>query len=58
MSYEINFQVGVKATPDEVYEALTEPRKLAKWWTSDTRGNGTRVGDPLEFWFGETRIAP
>ena len=53
MSYEINFQVGVKASPEEIYQTLTEPKKLAQWWTSATRGNGTKVGDTLEFWFGE-----
>jgi uncharacterized protein YndB with AHSA1/START domain len=53
MSYEINHQVGVKATPEEIYRTLTEPLKLAQWWTPDTRGGGTKVGDTLEFWFGE-----
>jgi hypothetical protein len=32
---------------------LTEPKRLAQWWTSDTRGSGSKVGDTLEFWFGE-----
>ena len=53
MSYETNFQIGVKATPDDIYKTLTEPKRLAQWWTSDTRGSGTKVGDTLEFWFGE-----
>lgn len=33
MSYEINLQVGVKASPEEIYKTLTEPKKLAQWWT-------------------------
>ena len=53
MSYETNFQIGVKASANDVYAALTEPKKLAQWWASDTRGSGTKVGDTLEFWFGE-----
>jgi uncharacterized protein YndB with AHSA1/START domain len=53
MSCEINHQIGVKASPKETYKALTEPKKLAKWWTSDTKGSGTKVGDTLEFRFGE-----
>jgi len=56
MSHEINVQIGVKASPEEFYKTLktlTEPKKLAQWWTSDTRGSGTKVGDTLEFWFGE-----
>jgi uncharacterized protein YndB with AHSA1/START domain len=52
MSYETNFQIGVKASPDDIYETLTEPQRLAQWWT-DTRGSGTKVGDTLEFWFGD-----
>ncbi|MEO6602308.1 MAG: SRPBCC domain-containing protein [Polyangiaceae bacterium] len=51
-SCEANFRVGISATPDAVYEALTDTKKLAAWWTSDTRGDGTRVGGRLEFWFG------
>jgi uncharacterized protein YndB with AHSA1/START domain len=53
MSYEINHQIGVKASPEEIYKTLTEPKKLAQWWTSDTRSSGTKVGDTLEFRFGE-----
>jgi uncharacterized protein YndB with AHSA1/START domain len=52
MSYETNFQIGVKASPDDIYKTLTEPKRLAQWWT-DTRGSGTKVGDTLEFWFGD-----
>jgi|SRR5450755_469456 uncharacterized protein YndB with AHSA1/START domain len=54
MSYETNFQIGVKASPEEIYKTLTVPEKLAQWWTSDTRGSGTKVGDTLEFWFGDS----
>jgi len=35
-------------------QALTDTKKLARWWTSDTRGNGSKVGGILEFWFGES----
>ena len=47
MSYEINHQVGIKASPEEIYSALTETEKLAQWWTTDTKGRGTKVGDTL-----------
>jgi uncharacterized protein YndB with AHSA1/START domain len=53
MSYGINHQVGIKATPEDIYKALTETEKLAQWWTIDTRGSGTTVGDTLEFWFNK-----
>lgn len=50
MSCRINHQVGIKASPEEIYKALTETEKPAQWWTTDTRGSGARVGDTLEFW--------
>jgi uncharacterized protein YndB with AHSA1/START domain len=52
MSSAINHQVGVKASPQETYRALTETDRLALWWTTDTRGSGAEVGGVLEFWFG------
>src|ERR1700722_6659173 len=51
MSYGINHQVGVKASPEEIYKHLTQTAKPAQWWTTDTRGSGAKVGDTLEFWF-------
>ena len=53
MSYGINHQVGIKATPEEIYRALTETETLAQWWTTDARGSGAKVGDTLEFWFNK-----
>jgi uncharacterized protein YndB with AHSA1/START domain len=53
MSCDINHQIGIKASSEEIYKTLTESKKLAQWWTSDTRGSGTKVGDTLEFRFGE-----
>lgn len=47
----INHQVGIKASLEETYKALTQTEILAKWWTTDTRGSGANVGDTLEFWF-------
>ena len=52
-TYSIRHEVGIKAAPHAVYEALTDIRKLAGWWTSDTRGNGSEIGGVLEFWFGD-----
>lgn len=51
--FAIRHQVGIKATPEAVYQALTDTKKLAAWWTSDTRGEGARVGAVLQFWFGD-----
>ena len=52
-TYNIRHEVGIKASPEAVYQALTDTKKLARWWTSDTRGSGSKVGDVLEFWFGD-----
>jgi uncharacterized protein YndB with AHSA1/START domain len=43
MSYGINHQVGIKASPEEIYKYLTETEKLAQWWTTDTKGSGSKV---------------
>ena len=53
MSYGINHQVGIKASPEEIYnyKYLTETEKLAQWWTTDTKGSGEKVGGTLEFRF-------
>jgi uncharacterized protein YndB with AHSA1/START domain len=53
MTYNIRHEVGIKATPKAIYQALTDTKKLAGWWTGDTRGNGSKVGDKLEFRFGD-----
>src|SRR5512143_3670541 len=53
-TYSIHHEVGIKASPKAVYQALTDRKKLAGWWTSDTRGNGSKVGGVLEFWFGDS----
>ncbi|MGA9752186.1 MAG: SRPBCC domain-containing protein [Acidobacteriota bacterium] len=52
-TYSIRHEVGIKASPEAVYGALTEVKKLAAWWTSDSRGDGSKVGGVLEFWFGD-----
>jgi len=36
---------------------ITDTKKLAGWWTSDTRGDGSKVGGVLEFWFGDSVIS-
>ena len=52
MSHEANLRVGIQASVEDVYAALTDTKKLARWWTSDTRGDGSKLGSTLEFWFG------
>ena len=52
-TYSIRHEVGIKAAPNAVFQALTDLEKLSGWWTSDTRGIGSEVGGVLEFWFGD-----
>jgi uncharacterized protein YndB with AHSA1/START domain len=47
---DILHRVGIRASRDAVYRALTTPSGLAAWWTSETRGDGT-AGGVLEFRF-------
>jgi uncharacterized protein YndB with AHSA1/START domain len=51
-TYTIRHEVGIEASPEAVYQALTDTEKLAGWWTSDTRGIGSELGGSLEFRFG------
>ncbi|HZT23879.1 MAG TPA: SRPBCC domain-containing protein [Verrucomicrobiae bacterium] len=50
MAREIWHEIHIKASPKDVYAAVTEVKKLANWWTTDTRGQSL-VGQKLEFWF-------
>ena len=47
---EINHRVGIKASPESIYEALTTDDGLTKWWTNDVSGAG-EVGSTIEFRF-------
>lgn len=47
---DILHRVGVTATPEKVYEALTTVDSLAAWWTTDTSGDGDGT---LMFRFGD-----
>jgi uncharacterized protein YndB with AHSA1/START domain len=47
---DILHRVGITATPDKVYDALTTAEGLAAWWTTDTSGDGDGT---LRFRFGD-----
>ena len=47
---EIWHEIHINAAQREVYEAVADASKIAKWWTTDTRGKSA-VGKKLEFWF-------
>ena len=47
---DILHRVGIKSSPDEVYQALTTREGLAGWWADNTLGEG-EVGGVLQFRF-------
>ena len=47
---EIWHEIHINASSNEVYQAVADVKKLAHWWTTDTRGKSA-VGKKLEFWF-------
>jgi len=53
---EIWHEILINVSPSAVYEAVTDAKKLAHWWTTGARGESA-IGKHLEFWFGEFRAA-
>ena len=49
--FQIIHRIGIMASVEEVYSALTTDSGLATWWTTDTSGAGD-VGAIIEFRFG------
>jgi uncharacterized protein YndB with AHSA1/START domain len=50
---DILHKVGIKSSSlDDVYQALTTIEGLSGWWTSDTKGDGSKVGGVIQFRFG------
>ena len=47
---DILHRVGIKASPDEVYKALTTREGLAAWWTNNTQGE-SKLGGTLKIRF-------
>ena len=47
---DILHRVGIKASSDEVYEALATRDGLAAWWTTNTRGD-SKPGGVMKFRF-------
>jgi len=47
---DILHRVGIKASLDQIYKALTTREGLAAWWTNDTRGE-SKIGGVLQFKF-------
>ena len=43
----------IVAPPERVYEELTTTPGLAGWWTTEVGGSSLRLGDVIEFTFGD-----
>jgi hypothetical protein len=50
---DILHRVGMKSSVDKVYKALTTREGGAAWWTTNTQGDGSKVGGILNL-----RLAP
>ena len=48
--FEISHRVGIDASPEEIYKALTTDDGLVQWWTNDITGAGD-VGSIIKFRF-------
>jgi len=53
---EIWYKILIHVSPNELYQAVTEVKKLAHSWTIDIRGESA-IGKRLEFWFSCLRAA-
>lgn len=49
---EIWHEVLVNTSPQTLYRAVSDVGGLAHWWTTGARGS-SKVGEQLEFWFGD-----
>ncbi|MGH1539336.1 MAG: SRPBCC family protein [Arenicella sp.] len=47
----IAHKVGIKSSPEAIYELLTTDTGLSKWWTNDVSGAG-KVNSIIKFRFG------
>lgn len=50
--FDILHRVGIKASPHDVYGALSESELLSRWWTNDTKGT-SEIGNKIRFTFGD-----
>ena len=49
---DILHRVGIRSSVERVYKAVTTRDGLAGWWTTNTEGEGNKVGDVVKFRFG------
>ena len=49
---DILHRVGIRSSLENVYQAVTTRDGLAGWWTTNTQGEGNKVGNVVKFRFG------
>lgn len=49
---EIWHEILVNGSANDVYQAVSDAKKIAHWWTTGARGE-SEIGKHLEFWFGD-----
>ena len=49
---DILHRVGIRSSLESVYKAVTTRDGLAGWWTTQTEGEGNKVGNVVKFRFG------
>lgn len=49
---DILHRVGIGASPQDVFEAITKINRLSAWWTDDTSGT-PEIGGVIHFQFGD-----
>src|SRR5438309_1507774 len=47
---EINHSIGAKVPLESAFQAISTPKGISRWWTTDVRGKAA-VGGILEIWF-------
>ena len=52
---DILHRVGIKITPDKVFEALTTIEGLSHWWITDTTGD-VKPGGIINFGFSQMKV--
>ncbi|MCR2804375.1 ArsR/SmtB family transcription factor [Paenibacillus soyae] len=50
-------RIAIKATPEQVWEALTDPIKTSKFWFNCAIRSTWKVDQPFELWNGEEKKA-
>ena len=53
---DIHHRVGIKASPEKVYETLTTIEGLRHWWISDTGGLPGKTGGAILFGFSDMKV--